>query len=93
MKPQTLTRALHRYQDKLGIERFRLHDFRHYFASYAHSLGIPGVYIIKAGGWKTDHVMKTVYRDVLKDKNLEMQRKKSRTICFLFRDKFRDKFL
>ena len=73
--PPTLVAALHRYQDMLGIERFRLHDFRCYYASYAHSLGIPDVYIMKAGGWKTDHVMKTVYRNALKDKNEEMQQK------------------
>lgn len=74
-KPQALTRALHRYQDKLGLERFRLHDFRGYFASYAHSQGIPDVYILKMGGWKTDFVMKSVYRDALKEKNQKMQRK------------------
>lgn len=74
-QPQALTRALHRYQDKLGLERFRLHDFRGYFASYAHSQGIPDVYILKMGGWKTDFVMKSVYRDALKEKNQEMQEK------------------
>ena len=74
-KPQALTRALHKYQDMLGLERFRLHDFRGYFASYAHSQGIPDVYIMKMGGWKTDFVMKSVYRDALKDKNEEFQKK------------------
>ena len=74
-KPQALTRALHKFQDKLGLERFRLHDFRGYFASYAHSQGIPDVYIMKMGGWKTDYVMKSVYRDALKDKNEEIQKK------------------
>ena len=84
--PQALTRALHKYQDMLGLERFRLHDFRGYFASYAHSLGIPDIYIIKMGGWKTDHVMKAVYRDALKDKNKEMQQKITES---LFGDKIR----
>lgn len=79
-KPNALTRALHKYQDALGLERFRLHDFRGYFASYAHSIGIPDEYIIKMGGWKTDHVMKSVYRDALKEKNEEMQRKISDSI-------------
>lgn len=73
-KPQALTRALHKFQDKLGLERFRLHDFRGYFASYAHSQGIPDVYILKMGGWKTDFVMKSVYRDALKDKHEEIQK-------------------
>ena len=73
--PSMLVKTLHKYQDMLGIERFRLHDFRHYYASYAHSMGIPDVYIMKAGGWKTDYVMKRVYRDALRDKNHEMQLK------------------
>lgn len=74
-QPQALTRALHKFQDKLGLEHFRLHDFRGYFASYAHSQGIPDAYIMKMGGWKTDYVMKSVYRDTLKDQELEIQKK------------------
>lgn len=74
-QPQALTRALHKYQDKLGLERFRLHDFRAFFASYSHSQGIPDVYILKMGGWKSDFVMKSVYRDALKDQNEEFQKK------------------
>ncbi len=74
-KPQALTRALHKYQDKLGLEHFRLHDFRGYFASYAHSVGVPDAYIMKMGGWKTDNVMKSVYRDTLKNKEMAMQKK------------------
>ena len=73
LTPSTLVAALHRYQDQLGIERFRLHDLRCYYVSYAHSVGIPDVYIMKAGGWKTDYVMKNVYRNALKDKDEEMQ--------------------
>lgn len=73
-KPQALTRKLHKYQDALGLERFRLHDFRVYFASQAHSINIPDEYIVKMGGWKTDYVMKSVYRDVLKEKNEKMQK-------------------
>ena len=72
--PPMLVKTLHKYQDMLGIERFRLHDLRCYYASYAHSLGVPDVYIMKAGGWKTDHVMKSIYRNALKDKNQEMQK-------------------
>lgn len=73
--PGALLGALHRFQDELGIERFRLHDFRGYYASYAHSIGIPDEYIMRSGGWKTDHIMKSVYRDILKDRNESMQKK------------------
>lgn len=73
LTPPTLVAALHQFQDNLGIDRFRLHDLRAYYVSYAHSLGIPDVYIMKAGGWKTDYVMKSVYRSALKDQEEEMQ--------------------
>ena len=75
LTPPMLVHTLHKYQDELKIERFRFHDLRAYYVSYAHSLGIPDVYIMKAGGWKTDYVMKNVYRNALKDQEEKMQRK------------------
>ena len=60
--PNTILVALNRYQDKLEIPRFRLHDCRHFFASYAHSQGVCDADIMASGGWKTDHTMKRVYR-------------------------------
>lgn len=75
LTPPMLVKTLHKYQEELGIEPFRLHDFRHYFASYAHSKGIPDVYIMETGGWKTDYVMKNVYREAMKDEKKEMQKK------------------
>ena len=60
--PERLYDRLTQVQDKLGIKHFRLHDLRHFYASYAHALGIPDKYILKQGGWKTDHVMKNVYQ-------------------------------
>lgn len=47
---------------------FRFHDLRHYYASIAHALGVPDAYIMKTGGWKSEHVMKRVYREALDDK-------------------------
>ena len=78
--PPMLVKTLHKLQDELGIPRFRLHDFRGFYVSYAHSLGVPDVYILKAGGWKSDFVMKNTYRDALRDKNEEMQKKISDNI-------------
>lgn len=75
LTPPMLVKTLHSYQDALNIPRFRLHDLRAYYASYAHSLGIPDVYIMKNGGWKSDYVMKSVYREALRDKTDEMQKK------------------
>lgn len=72
--PAMLVKTLHKYQDELGIPRFRLHDLRVFYASYAHLLGVPDVYIMKNGGWKTDYVMKSIYRNAMRDKTDEMQR-------------------
>lgn len=71
--PPMLVKTLHKYQNALGLSNFTLHDLRHYFASYAHLQKIPDEYICKMGGWKTDYVMKKIYRDAFKDKNKEFQ--------------------
>ena len=36
-----------------------------------HSIGIPDQYIMERGGWSSDAILKSVYRNVLKDKNNE----------------------
>jgi len=44
------------------FRHFRFHDLRHFFASYCHNvLKLSDAQIQKLGGWKTDHVMKNVY--------------------------------
>ena len=48
-----------------GLPHFRFHDLRHYSASIMHAVGIPDQYIMARGGWKTDKVMKAVYRNVI----------------------------
>ena len=71
--PDKILVRLHKAQKELGIPSFRLHALRHYYASMAHSLGIPDAYIMEAGGWKSDRTLKTVYRHALDDKIKEMQ--------------------
>ena len=73
--PPMLVHTLHKYQDELNLPRFRLHDLRAFYVSYAHAIGIPDAYIMESGGWRTDYVMKTVYRKTLSDKNAELQTK------------------
>lgn len=73
--PNTLYDNLVAYQDKLGIPHFSLHKCRHYYASLLHSEGIPDSYIMELGGWKSDYVMKAVYRHALDDqKTLNMKK-------------------
>lgn len=71
-EPKTLLFGLNNYQDKLGIPRFRFHDLRHFFASYAHSKGISDADIMASGGWKSDYTMKSIYRHEMSAKESQM---------------------
>lgn len=51
-----------------GLPHFRFHDLRAYAVSIRHALGIPDVYIMRDGGYRTDAVMKQVYRRAMTDK-------------------------
>ena len=65
--PNALNKAIHRFQSQLGIPAFKFHTLRSYFASYAHSIGIPDSDIQGIGGWATDSVMKSVYRKSMEE--------------------------
>lgn len=60
--PNRMRKALQRYQDRLGIPRFRFHDLRAYFASYAHQHGISEQTIMETGGWRSAETLRKVYR-------------------------------
>jgi len=64
--PGKLLTALNRYQDQLGIQRFRLHDMRHFFASFLHDQKVSDAVIQATGGWKSDYTMKRIYRHEMK---------------------------
>ena len=49
----------------LGIPRFPFHKLRHFFASYMHDLGYSDKQIQEFGGWKSDHIMKSVYQHAM----------------------------
>lgn len=69
---------LRRIQAKLGIPPFPLHAFRHFMASYLHNQGVTDKQIQAVGGWKTDHVMKTVYQH-----EMEMEKAKEKVADIL----------
>lgn len=52
-------------QDKLGIQHFPLHAFRHLMASFLHDKGLSDKQIQEIGGWKTDRIMKAVYEHAM----------------------------
>lgn len=68
--PQKLNQHLQEYQKRLNIPKFRFHDLRHYFASYAATM-MPESDAMALGGWKSDYVFKQIYRESMKDKRKE----------------------
>lgn len=63
--PDQITGRFRRAVYFAGLPHFRFHDLRHYAASIMHAIGIQDQYIMARGGWKTDSVMKSVYRNVI----------------------------
>ena len=64
-RPNSLTRAFKKVANECGLGDVRLHDLRHFCASWLHAQNIPEEYILSRGGWATANVMKTVYRHAL----------------------------
>ena len=73
-KPANLTDTFKTLRDHLELE-CRFHDLRHYAASILHAIGVPDQYIMEKGGWSSDHVLKTIYRNSLSDKSSEFNMK------------------
>jgi len=67
VKPSTITTDFINLRNRLGL-KFTFHSLRHYAASILHSIGIPDVYIMERGGWGSDTILKSVYRNSLSDK-------------------------
>ena len=82
--PGNILRYLHKAQDAVGVPRFKLHAFRHYYVSMCHAMGIPDVYIIKSIGHRTDTTLKRVYRHELAEETKKIQNDVKRKIAELF---------
>lgn len=63
--PDQISRRFRHAIDKSGLPHFRFHDLRHYGASIMHAIGVPDQYIMQRGGWSSDSVMRSVYRNVI----------------------------
>ena len=72
--PEHIKTKLEATEKKLGIPHFPLHKLRHYFASMTHEMGISDADIMAMGGWKTDNIMKAVYRHSIASSVSEGQR-------------------
>lgn len=71
--PITLLHALNRFEKKLGIPKTRFHDLRVFYATYAHSMGIPDAVILSNGGWRSEYTMKRVYRKAMEEDKRKYQ--------------------
>lgn len=63
--PDIITSRFEHIARRAGCPAVRFHDLRHFHASYLHAKGVPDAYIMARCGWKTDNVMKRVYRHTL----------------------------
>jgi integrase len=73
--PAQITNRFNRAIEYSGLTHFRFHDLRHYSASIMHAIGVPDQYILQRGGWKTDNVMKSVYRNVINMESAKQNKK------------------
>lgn len=80
--PAALSERFTRLRNRVGINT-RFHDLRHYAASVMHAIGIPDQYIMERGGWSSDTILKSVYRNILGDKKNEFSQKTNK-----YMDKF-----
>lgn len=72
--PKAICNRYRRLVKRLNLDMStRFHDLRHYAASIMHAMGIPDQYIMETGGWKSDTVLKAVYRNTLDDKRQEFE--------------------
>ena len=61
LSSQATNKRLQRRLEKFGVRKISFHKLRHISASTMAILNIPDNYAKEKGGWKTDHVMKSVY--------------------------------
>ena len=73
--PSRITGRFIKAITSLDIPRLRFHDLRHYSASIMHAIGVPDQYILQRGGWISDNVMKSVYRNVIDLEKAKQDRK------------------
>lgn len=73
--PDAISERFARALTKASLPHFRFHDLRHYAASIMHAIGVPDQYILQRGGWSSDNVMKSVYRNTIDLETAKQNRK------------------
>ena len=75
INPSGITNKFGRLRDRYGLKNVHFHTLRHVAATILHTLGVPDQYIQKKLGWKSDQVLKNVYRNTLTDHEKEFNKK------------------
>lgn len=73
--PEQITNRFRRAIRFSKLPHFRFHDLRHYSASIMHAIGVPDQYIMQRGGWQSDNIMKSVYRNVIDIESVKQNKK------------------
>lgn len=72
--PNKLNEHLQKYQKELGMPRFRFHDLRHFFASYASTV-MSEAEAMALGGWASSGIFEKVYREAFEGKKKKAAKK------------------
>ena len=72
--PSYVTDRFCELRNSLGLS-CRFHDLRHFSVSLNHAIGIPDQYNQEMHGFSTDHTMKRVYRNSMKEKSVRFAKK------------------
>lgn len=67
IRPKTLLYRYRKCLKQAGLPEITFHDLRHINASLMAKLRIPDKYAQERGGWKTDHIMKSVYTETFSE--------------------------
>ena len=73
--PDAISNRFRRALKFSNLPAFRFHDLRHYSASIMHAIGVPDQYIMQRGGWSSDGIMKSVYRNIIDLESSKQTRK------------------
>ncbi len=73
--PDQISRQFRHAVINAGLPHFRFHDLRHYAASIMHAIGVPDQYILQRGGWISDSVMKSIYRNAIDTETAKQTKK------------------
>lgn len=72
LNPDQITCQFSRALKMCGLPHFRFHDLRHYQASILHALGVPDLYIMGRGGWKSANTLNKIYKHEIDAKRKEV---------------------